>query len=94
MNEELKRKTGERANILFDSIDLEILETIILNQTLGVLELCNKLRVNHFSLKPHIDRLLSLNLIFIEKEKALKKLFLTRKGHFIYKNFKLKEQGK
>lgn len=56
-------RKGERAKILFDSIDLEILK-ILTREELSVLELGEKLELNHKNLKPHLDKLLSLNFIF------------------------------
>lgn len=71
-----KRKVGERAEILFDSIDLDILKT--LNEArnryggyyegLGILDLAQKLNLKHKNLKPHIDKLLALDLIFAWKD--------------------------
>lgn len=64
-----KRKVGERAEILFDSIDLKILEelsnTYIAGNGLQVFELVNRLKLEHKNLKPHIDKLLALDLIGI-----------------------------
>ena len=62
-----KRGIGERANSLFDSIDLQILR--LLEQTkdyvkpLGILEIAERLNITHKNLKPHIDKLISLDLI-------------------------------
>jgi len=53
---------------LFDSIDLEILEMLDKsNQGMGVLELATALKIKHKNLKPHIDKLRKLELIFIYK---------------------------
>lgn len=67
----VKRKVGERAIILFDSIDLDILK--ILNtawgedrvyEGKGILELAKKLNLRHKNLKPHVTKLMALDLIF------------------------------
>jgi hypothetical protein len=70
----VKRKVGERAEILLDSIDLEILKKIKSGyginggyDGIGVLELANILNIKHNSLKPHLDKLMFLNLIFSYK---------------------------
>ncbi len=65
------RRIGERAEILFDSIDLEILNILNEdrnNEGVGVLDLVNKLDIKHNSLKPHLDKLVTLNLIFVFKD--------------------------
>jgi len=63
-----KRNIGQRASVLFDSIDLEILEMLDKsNQGMGVLELATALKIKHKNLKPHIDKLRKLELIFIYK---------------------------
>lgn len=69
-----KRNVGERAEILFDSIDLQILEKLLTAQNVnnqpegyGILELANALDIKHKNLKPHIDKLKNLNLIFAYK---------------------------
>ena len=49
----MKRKVGERANILFDDIDLKILETLNNSDDgLKVLTITNKLGMKHKNLKP------------------------------------------
>jgi len=64
-----KRGVGNRAYIYFDSIDLQILEFLDKPNRVTheggypVLEVAEKLNINHKSLKPHIDKLLSLGLI-------------------------------
>ena len=70
----VKRKVGERAEILLDSIDLEILKKIKSGygkygeyNGIGVLELANNLNIKHNSLKPHLDKLMFLNLVFSYK---------------------------
>jgi len=66
-----KRGIGNRANIYFDSIDLEILELLnIPNRKTyeggySVIDIIEKLKINNKSLKPHIDKLLTLGLIHI-----------------------------
>lgn len=59
-----KRKNGERAKILFDSIDLEVLKKLNTSSDgIGVLDLAKQLKLSHISLKPHIDKLIHLELI-------------------------------
>jgi len=65
----MKKKAGERAKILFDDIDLKILNLLSRYESLGVLELVDKIQINHNSLKPHFDKLLSLKLISSYKNK-------------------------
>jgi hypothetical protein len=81
-----KRKAGERANILFDDIDFQILNLLSdprSREGLQVLELANSLRIKHNSLKPHIDKLMFLKLInlvevvYPTKEGNKKKRLLT-----------------
>lgn len=65
------RKAGERAKILFDNIDLKIIKMLNgadYGKGFGVLELADKLGLNHKNLKPHLDKLLHLGLIFIFKD--------------------------
>lgn len=69
------RKPGERARILFDDLDLRILD--FLNQPtqnyevkkFGVLDLVEGLHVKHISLKPHLDKLYALKLIGLDLDK-------------------------
>ena len=65
----VKREIGERANILFDDIDLKIVKIIndYSNNGIGVIDLSKKLNITHISLKPHIDKLIHLELIFMVK---------------------------
>ena len=69
-----KRNVGERAKTYFDSIDLQILEKLDTAQNInntpegyGILELANALNIKHKNLKPHIDKLIKLKLIFAYK---------------------------
>lgn len=72
-----KRNIGQRASVLFDSIDLEILERLDKsNQGMGVLELATALKIKHKNLKPHIDKLRKLKLIFIYKHPTDNKVLL------------------
>lgn len=60
----MRRKVGERAKVLFDSIDLAILELLDYSFIgLSVSELVSKLKIKHKNLKPHIDKLRKLELI-------------------------------
>lgn len=64
-----KRGVGERSQIYFDSIDLEIME--FLNEknykthegAYSIFDIIDKIKINSKSLKPHIDKLLTLGLI-------------------------------
>jgi hypothetical protein len=64
-----KRGVGNRAEIYFDSIDLEILEFLNIHNLktheggYSVIDIIDKLKINNKSLKPHIDKLLNLGLI-------------------------------
>jgi len=64
-----KRGVGNRAEIYFDSIDLEILEFLntpnrkTYEGGYSVIDIIDKLKINNKSLKPHIDKLLMLGLI-------------------------------
>lgn len=71
-----KRKRGVP---YLDSIDLEILEYLsganLGERDLvgyGVLEVANHLQLNHNNLKPHINKLLQLNLITIQEKTIFK----------------------
>jgi hypothetical protein len=65
----VKEKTRSRGVVYLDSIDLEILEFLDKpnnNESVngwGVLEIVKELNISHVSLKPHIDKLLRLDLI-------------------------------
>jgi len=71
----VKRKVGERAEILVDTLDLEILSEIR-KEELGVLELANKLNIQHKNLKPHLVKLINVGLILISKTKNRKILLI------------------
>jgi hypothetical protein len=64
-----KREVGNRAEIYFDSIDLEILEFLNIPNIktneggYSVIDIIKELKINNKSLKPHIDKLLTLGLI-------------------------------
>jgi hypothetical protein len=64
-----KRGVGNRAQIYFDSIDLEILEFLnhknrrTMEGAYSILDLIEHIKINSKSLKPHIDKLLSLGLL-------------------------------
>lgn len=87
----IKRNTGERAETYFDSIDLQILEKLnypknINNspEGLSVLELAETLKIKHKNLKPHIDKLLRLNLIFAYKDDKNKLRLMTGSANVEY----------
>jgi len=71
-----KRKVGERAEILVDSIDLQILEVLENSEVgIGVLELAHRLNINHNSIKPHLEKLMRIKLI-LSKQGFNRKIFL------------------
>ena len=59
-----KRNVGERGRVLFDSIDLQILELLNGEKYFGVLELTKSLRIKHKNLKPHLEKLMKANLVW------------------------------
>jgi len=65
----MKRKVGERAEVLIDTIDLEILR-ILEYTSYGVLELAEKLKIQHKNLKPHLEKLIKSELIITSKTTA------------------------
>lgn len=72
-----KRNIGERAQIYLDSIDYEILNFIKNSGGRGfsVLDLAKILKLNHNTLKPHLDKLIALKLIVLSYDE--KNLLLT-----------------
>jgi len=74
------RKHGERARIFFDDIDFSTLKIISQNEGISVMPLVKKVKVKHISWKQHFEKLKSFNLIYVEKEKQVKKIFLTENG--------------
>lgn len=84
----------KRARIYFDSIDLEILE--LLNNrkneqnnyegSYQVLEVAEKLNLNHKNLKPHIDKLRKLDLIFVYSDSNNRILLSTPSAYFDFLN--------
>jgi len=86
-----KRNVGERAETYFDSIDLQILEKLNTAQNVngnpegfGILELANALNIKHKNLKPHIDKLRKLDLIFAYKNSDNKLYLWTGKANVFY----------
>ena len=62
---------GRKSKVLFDSIDLKILET--LSETydgIGVLDLAKKMNLTHQNLKKHLEKLLKARLIMTIKTTA------------------------
>jgi len=57
-----KRSSTDRGLNLLDSIDLEIMEKLSY-KNLGVMELKEKIGLNHQNLKPHLDKLRTADLI-------------------------------
>jgi predicted transcriptional regulator len=74
------RKHGERARIFFDDIDFSTLKIIYQNEGISVMSLVKKVKVKHNTWKQHFEKLKSFNLIYVEKEKQVKKIFLTENG--------------
>lgn len=86
-----KRNVGERAETYFDSIDLQILEKLDTAQNInnqpngfGILELANALNIKHKNLKPHIDKLIKLELIFAYKSNEDKLYLWTGRANMEY----------
>ena len=66
---------GKRAEVLFDSIDLQILK--ILNSAqlgIGVLDLVQRLNLKHKNLKPHLDKLIALGLVIVWRDTQNQKI--------------------
>lgn len=62
---------GRKSKVLFDSIDLEIVNTIEANEGIGVLELAGKLDLTHQNLKTHLEKLLRADIIHTITESSL-----------------------
>jgi len=73
-----KRKIGERAIGLLDSIDLQILEVLEekCNEGIGIMELRQVIGIHHTSLKPHLDKLISCGLIISARVSGTNKISL------------------
>ena len=94
-----KRNIGERAEIYFDSIDLQILEKLTTAKNVnnspegyGILEIADALKIKHNSLKPHIDKLRKLDLIFPYHDKEGKLRLWTdiaRMEHIYHNDFSM-----
>lgn len=63
-------ENGKKATSLFDNIDLQMINIIMQyynanNKLKGisVLDLANKIKINHNSLKPHLNKLISVGII-------------------------------
>lgn len=71
------RGVGERAKILIDSIDLEILEFLEgCEVVIGVLDLANRLDIKHKNLKPHLEKLIRIGLIKTNEYQGSRKIGL------------------
>lgn len=88
-------RTGQRSDVLFDSADLDILETLRQHHKtteyeedgntryavgMPVLELVENLKMTHKSLKPHINKLIALE--FIIAYNANGQVYLTTNAAF------------
>jgi len=85
----IKKRVGERSEVILSVLDAEILLQIFESgEGIGIMELKNKLNIAHNSLKPHIDKLTTLNLIKqeITPKSRKKNLNLT-------KNIKISNEG-
>lgn len=87
----VRRSKGERAETYFDSIDLQILEKLDTAQNIhnspegySVLDLVSSLKIKHKNLKPHIDKLLKLGLIFAYRDDENKLRLWTGKANMRY----------
>jgi DNA-binding MarR family transcriptional regulator len=96
----VKRNVGERARILFDDIDLKILRLLNNNSEHGynvfysVMDLADKLFLKHKNLKPHLDKLLMLELVSVSKGLDGKTIVLSEintKRKIIEQDYKTKE---
>lgn len=63
-------KKSERGKVLFDDIDLRILNMLKAPyvKKISVIDLSKQLDINHKNLKPHINKLITLDLIFPYQE--------------------------
>lgn len=75
----MKRKIGERAKILLDTIDQSILNKLS-EKELGILELSREINISYKNLKPHINKLIKSHLIYTSK-KGLKINLILSKSH-------------
>jgi len=73
------RGVGHRGRILIDEFDLKI---ILIGNSYPIMKLTKRLKLTHKNLLPHLKRLVSQNLITLEKvEKTNSKyLIITDKG--------------
>lgn len=68
-----KRKVGQKARILLDSIDLEIMNRLE-NKNLTILKLAKAMNIKHNNLLPHLKKLEYANFVFafkIPKSRAI-----------------------
>ena len=80
---------GIRSRIIFDSIDLNILNYLS-KRTFGIMELGGKIEIKHNSFKRHLDRLEDLELIIKRPDiKGMKKILsLSKNGEVVLGIFK------
>lgn len=65
-------KLGRKSKVLFDSIDLDILNILKgLDNPIGVLDLGKKINLTHQNLKPHLEKLIKSDFIIaiVQKDK-------------------------
>lgn len=70
-----------RGKILFDSIDQDILILCKWHKGFQVLKIVDILQISHKNLKPHLDRLVNNNLMYIKKNKIEKIYITSKKGN-------------
>lgn len=76
-----KRNVGEKAKVLLDSLDLEILNLLNTSKYkdsaigYGVLDMVKMLNVTHKTIKPHIDKLKKSNLILLQDYANTQQMF-------------------
>lgn len=88
---------GRKSKVLFDSIDLEILEKVTNKPNLGVLELTEEIGLTHQNLKQHLEKLMRAGLIVVGEVGVGKhgKIALMTSGSFLYEDWAdtLREEG-
>lgn len=75
----VKGKIGMRGRVLFDEIDLRIIQKLNHDNGMGVLELAKWMGIMHNNMKPHIDKLISLGLVSINQNNEGKAVLIAGK---------------
>lgn len=68
---------GRKSKIIFDSIDLQIIDTIKKNPHIHILQLRDKIEITHQNLKKHLEKLIKGKLILSWKNEKSPKITLT-----------------